>query len=394
MSAEAKVAYPLFDHHYIASDGTAQVHWITGRIDAARDWIANEHRLMRGDALVPATGFIELIRAALVEVGEGEGTWRLSALTFLQPFYVPDGGSRPWRIRLHGNPGRWRVELFIGFGAESTSHWEAVGTCRVNAAAVDVPRVDLAAIARRCSHRIESASGEASLRTRQEAHLHFGPRWRVLYDLRFGEGEALAQLRLPIALRDDLVVFHTHPGLLDIATGCAMDLIPGYREQETPENLWVPLGYAGYHQLRPLPAEFASHVRLSADSSLASGFATFDVTLIDHDGSVLAQIDQLQLRRIDGELPRPRREFETPVTTATERSRAHGPAERALAHNLTRGISEAEGVAVLQRALAHVDRAVLIASPFRPRDLVRQADAVARVAQSSDDARFARPQLD
>ena len=34
-----------------------------------------------------------------------------------------------------------------------------------------------------------------------------------------------------------------HPALLDIATGYAMDLIPGYGDQDVPQNLWVPISY-------------------------------------------------------------------------------------------------------------------------------------------------------
>jgi thioesterase domain-containing protein/acyl carrier protein len=133
-------------------------------------------------------------------------------------------------------------------------------------------------------------------------------------------------------------------------------------------------------------------MRLTPDSSLASGFAAFDVSLLDTSGSVFAELKGLQLRRIDGELPLAR----GAATVEGEEARAHptGPAEKALAHNLARGITDSDGIATLRAIMGNVDRPVVIASSFRPADLLRQAEVVSRLALTADSARFARPELE
>jgi acyl transferase domain-containing protein/thioesterase domain-containing protein/acyl carrier protein len=386
-SREVPTNYPLFQSHHVSGDGTSQVHWITGRISGQADWLANEHRLLRGDALVPATGYVELIRAALSEINNGGGAWSMTSLTFLRPFYVDDTEDRLFRMRLFGSGSRWRVELL-------DATWQRVATARIVPVADSDPgKVDVASIRNRCNEWTEVASGEASIRTRQEAHLRFGPRWRVLRSIQFCRHEAFATLRLASGLVGDLETYRVHPGLLDIASGCAMDLIPGYREQETPENLWVPLGYARFTAYASLPAECHSWIRVAPDGSAATGFASFDVKLMDAHGVLIAEIEGLQVRRIEGELPRSSANAGTGVASDGH-PRSAGAAEKALAHNMARGISDIEGVATLQRILTNVDRPVVIASSFRPTDLMRQADAVARMAQTADSTRFARPELE
>ena len=211
----------------------------------------------------------------------------------------------------------------------------------------------------------------------------------------FGRARHWPSYRLDAALAADLETFKLHPGLLDIATGCAMDLIPGYLEQETPQNLWVPLGYASFTMRGPMPANFHSWVRVAGDSSVASGFAAFDVSLVNADGVVFAELQGLQLRQIDGELPRTRAPVAVQSSGSGEaRQRSIGPAEKAMAHNVERGISEPEGIDLLQRILASVDRPVVIASSFQPADLLRQADVLARMGHRTGSARFARPELE
>src|SRR5690606_2471445 len=83
--------------------------------------------------------------------------------------------------------------------------------------------LDVEAIEQRCITRVlpEDPSG---IRTPQEAHLSFGPRWRVLRRGALGAREGIAHLALPDAFGREVGELGLHPALLDIATGWAMDL--------------------------------------------------------------------------------------------------------------------------------------------------------------------------
>src|SRR5690606_21012901 len=64
-----------------------------------RDWIIDGHRLASGQALLPGTGYLELLAEALAEV-EAPGPLRITDLTFLRPLLVADGEQARIRVRL------------------------------------------------------------------------------------------------------------------------------------------------------------------------------------------------------------------------------------------------------------------------------------------------------
>lgn len=103
-------------------------------------------------------------------------------------------------------------------------------------------QIDPAAIAARCAAPVEDLRG---IRSPQEEHLNFGPRWRVLHRMALGQGEGIASLTLPLSAQaaDLSQGWLMHPALLDLATGWAMGLILGYH----PDH---PLGSG---LLRPHP---------------------------------------------------------------------------------------------------------------------------------------------
>ncbi|HWH74589.1 MAG TPA: polyketide synthase dehydratase domain-containing protein, partial [Methylibium sp.] len=392
------VASPHFDERRVSRDGLAQVHTFSGTLSAEADWVIAEHRLGSGEALLPGTGYLELVRAALAELGQ-DASWQLSNLVFETPLFVGDGAPRRFRLALRGDAQRWEVE----WSAEATDGvWERCASARVTAAsearAADLP---LAEIEARCQRAVETAGGPGALRTRQESHLQFGPRWRVLKRLALGEREALARLQLPAEFAADLADFGLHPGVVDIATGCAMDLIPGYAEADVAQNLWAPISYRGLRFHAPLPAEVHSWIRLASDGSVRSDFAAFDVTLSDAQGRVLAEVDRLTLRRLDGpwHAPRPRPAASHVEEAASEPSAARAkpasPGELALQHNVSQGIDPAEGIDALRRLLAGELQAEQVISSMDVAALGAQAEAVSRASNANADAaRFSRPELD
>ena len=56
--------------------------------------------------------------------------------------------------------------------------------------------------------------------------MDFGRRWGNLRQIRFGRGEALLTLELPLEYAADLEMFSLHPALLDMATGGVQALFP------------------------------------------------------------------------------------------------------------------------------------------------------------------------
>ncbi|WOB07296.1 polyketide synthase [Piscinibacter gummiphilus] len=390
------VGNPHFDKRFSARDGLAQLELFTGVLKST-DWVIDEHRLGSGEALLPGTGYLELVRAALAELGQASG-WQLSNLVFENPLFVADGSSREFRVRLRGDEQRWDVEILAA--GEREGRFVRCATARVTPAKSDAPsQVDIAAIEARCTGKSEVAAGSGALRTRQESHIRFGPRWRVLKRLQLGQKEAIAQLQLPAEFHGDLATNGLHPGLLDIATGYAMDLIPGYADQDVVQNLWAPISYRGLRFIAPLTDEVHSWVRLASEGSVTSDFAAFDVTLTDAQGNVLAEVDRLTLRRLDGpwHAPKPEAGVDSSGEGATEpatRAKTLSPGEIALRHNVSQGIAPADGLKALDRILRGDMPSEVIVSSMKIDELIAQAESLSRAALSTGEARFSRPELD
>ena len=346
-------------------------------------WVLDGHRTKAGQALIPGTGYLELAAEAAAE--EGWNAFELRDLTFFRALDVADGAPREMRVRLAPSD--------EGFGFEVRSSHETRGRIgfALNAQGRLLPlrgaagQVDLAKISIRCGNVTEDVRG---IRSPQEEHLNFGPRWRVLHRMAMGAGEGLATLTLPLAAQLDLAQgWLMHPALMDLATGWAMGLIGGYR----PDHLWVPVSYGRVRVWGPLPARLHSWVRNAAENRGEGPVAVFDITLVDEAGQVLAEIEGFTIRRLEAGFraaPPSERELEF---DATEGAKPNSPQEERLLHNLSQGIRAEDGAAAFRRALATGASQVIVSSLDLP-SLIRQADRAE--AARPEGQSFARPDLD
>ncbi|MEZ5913580.1 MAG: beta-ketoacyl synthase N-terminal-like domain-containing protein [Paracoccaceae bacterium] len=390
----------------------------TARWQARERWFLNEHRTRAGDALLPGTGYLELAAEALEAQGEvfgaetgGTGVGRgfeIRNLHFLRPLAVPDSGPVSVRVQLprSGAGYDFRVESDAGAGYRDNAQGELALLPMTPPAPVD-----LAALRARMGAPTRAETGtdtdpEPRLVAAQEAHLNFGPRWRVLVETALGQGtgagpdggtgarEGLARLKLPVAAAADPGAgYRLHPGLLDLATGWAMALIAGYEAQ----HLWVPVSYQSVRVHAPLPAEILSWVRNAGANRAGDATATFDVTLMAPDGRVLVEISGFSIRRMEaaagfaaaapGSAPAAKASAEE-----AEAVRPLSPAEERLRHAIGQGIPPAEGARAFLGALAGTRAQVIVSSLDLPA-LVAETAAAASVPEASGQ-KFDRPALE
>ncbi|MBL4812148.1 MAG: SDR family NAD(P)-dependent oxidoreductase, partial [Rhodobacteraceae bacterium] len=347
---------------------------------ADKNWVLNEHRVLSGDALLPGTGYLELAAEALAAQGE-HGPFEVLDLTFLQPLRADDGVETAVRVTLP------RTNTGYSFSVQSAGPGAAMG---LNAEAelsllplARPDRLDIDEIAARLAAPLAAPTG-GSLRSPQEAHLRFGPRWNVLQETRLGKGEGLARLRLPLAAQGDSA-YALHPGLLDLATGWAMELIEGYEAK----NLWVPVSYGSVRVYGPLPADLVSYVKITQNAASGSDFATFSIVLAAADGAVALEADGFTIRRLDGAL---RFGAASPANAVSDGPIPLSAAEERLQHNLSQGISADEGASAFFAALGAGRSQIVVTSLDLPA-LIAQAEAS---GQSNADTgqSFERPELD
>ena len=368
-----------------AGSGDSGVPEFTTEI-ATSHWLLDQHRTLDGRAIMPGTGYIEL----LAEAAQAQGLqgFTLQDLDVLRPLPLADGARRKIKITLTPEGAGFASELRSACVVNGRPAWQLHVQARLTPTGRTASPLDLAALAARCEDVAEAAPG-GRLPAVQEAHLKFGPRWHVLQRTALGQGEGLAALRLPEAAQGDLIDGYVlHPGLMDIATGWAMALIPGYAAR----HLWVPLSYGEITLHAPLPAEVRSHVRL-AEGSAAEGLARFNVTITDAQGAVLVDVHEFAMKRLEGafaEVPPP--DAREVVFEDAQSADSLSPAEERLARLVRQGIRAQEGPEALRRALA-LDAPQVMVSSLPLQTLIAQAEAPLTDASAQGQS-FERPDLD
>ncbi|WP_218008663.1 type I polyketide synthase [Hydrogenophaga flava] len=381
---------PLLDE---ATFDAAGHRLFTASWQTSNRWILDGHRTKAGQALLPGTGYLELAAQALRGNGE-TGPFTIKDLYFFRPLEVNDDQTREVRVKLARSDEGYALEV------RSDVQYEGRKGFQLNAQATLVPgalpaaaRVDTAALQARCARqRDEAADG---LRSPQEEHLNFGPRWRVLRSSAYGDNEGIALLQLPPAFEDDLSAgYLLHPALLDLATGWAMHLIDGYRA----DHLWVPVSYQSVKVHRPMPGTVWSWARNAQANHADAPFAVFDVTLCDAQGEVCVEVRGFSIKRLqEGGFSASNsrldaREVVFEKSAGDNAQTRLSPAEEQLQHAMSQGILPHEGADAFGRALATGLPQVIVSSMSLDA-LVRKASEVAQ-ADVASGQKFQRPDLD
>ena len=344
-------------------------------------WVVDGHRTAAGQALIPGTAVLEIAAEALAAHGE-PAAFEMRDLYFFRPLDVPDATPREVRATLTRSDEGYGFDLQSAVPVQGRAGWQTHAQARLlPLVGAGAPVLDLAAIAARCGVP-ETGAG---LRSPQEAHLAFGPRWRVLTQRAVAGGEGIARLALPPAFRDADRAMVLHPALMDLATGWAMGLIAGY----APDHLWVPVSYGSVRVYGPLPHDLVSWVRNAATNRATDATASFDITLVDPEGRVSVEIAGFAIRRMDAALSfapdlRGLVYDETPA-------RAASPAEDRLLHAFSQGIRPDEGAAAFARAVTAGRAQILVSSLDLPALIAQTAEAEAARVEGQT---FARPDLD
>ena len=150
------------------------------------NWLLDQHRTKDGQAILPGTGYIELLAEAAA--AQGLKSFDIQDLYFSARHAC--GYGRSARDADHPAPaGPW---LCRG-AAQRLRLWQArrVGNCTPKPCLTPLTEarphaLDLAALSARCGD--VARADKARLKSPQEAHLNFGPRWHVLRKHRDGCG--------------------------------------------------------------------------------------------------------------------------------------------------------------------------------------------------------------
>ena len=393
--AEAEVGHPLVSR---CLKDTATEREYSTSLSIASHWLLDEHRIRGGEALIPGTGYLELVRAAFSHRhASPHHITELRDVSFVSPFVVRHAEQRELRVQFRRTGD---VLQFIVMGAQSGAPDGPVWTQNVCGQVAQRPKnndqgvfAPIAAIMQRCQRHTQLFNGEMAAE-----HLMFGPRWNNLRRIDFGRQEAMASLSLPSPFEADLAQFELHPALMDMATAGAQALIPGFDEGQ---DFFVPASYARVSIHAPLRAQIFSHIRYRGDAGSAGQLALYDVTVMDEQGRVLVDIEEFTMIRVRDKAAlsgSAASAFAHPMTPLVKGPKAL--ANHLLMAGLEGGIAPAEGAEALSRILACGAGPQVVVSPqdlaavLAPLRACSQAPLATQSDAPSDDPNWVAPSTD
>lgn len=357
------------------------------RLRVSEQWVLDEHRMASGQAVMPGTGSVEVIRAAM-ELATRNDQLVMKDVTFASPLKVDEDETRLMRVELTAEDDGWKVEITSRSEADIHGDWQLHVQASVTTVdRLDRPALDLGAIARRCPRQVP-LSPDGYIRTKQAELVRFGARWNCLRDLKLGHGEGLARVELDEHFQSELDDFGWHPAAMDIVTGCGLPLVEGYDDSDA---LFVPLNYVQAKILSPMPAQVWSHLRCARGTHAGQETVSFDITLTDDSGRVVMEIEGLTLKRLASkagfDFDRHRSK-----TNNSQREQGATASVRLFMQVYEAGIRPHEGMEVLERVLASKPWPQVVASPLSLKKLVARTNEAAQVHQDSG-VKFSRPTL-
>ena len=252
----------------------------SGTLSVESHWVLGDHRFHEGGSLLPGTAHIEIAVSALwKKIGRHPVT--IEDVVFLAPLRVEPKTPCVVHAELR------KAGAGYQFSVSSNDVTYVSAQCR--RASGRQPRIDLKEIQGRCP--VEKRNAPKNVR--QRGHFDFGPRWESLRQIAFGKDECLGLVELPSPYRTETRDFVLHPALMDIATGVAMYLIPGY---DKAGDILLPFAYQRLTVYTVLPTRVYSHVRMHRDHG--SDLVVFDVTLANENGEVIAEIEEFTVKRL------------------------------------------------------------------------------------------------
>jgi acyl transferase domain-containing protein len=353
---------------------------LAGTFQRDHQWVLREHVVRDGDhAVMPGTGFVELARAAAARAAKtpGAGPTVLCDLVFVAPF-VAAGEARRLTVTVDRRDGALTIASRSAAAEPEQTH--VVGRVDVvagggdgNRSAATLGSLDLAAVRARCGDQQPVQDG-----CLVQDFMRFGPRWANIVRIAIGPGEALLDLRLADDFAGDLDDVALHPALLDMATGAAQSLIPGF---DGHRDFYVPFSYGEVTVHRPLGARVHSHVRFKPTGAGASpDTAAFDVAIVDAAGAPLVMITDFVMKRFVMKRVAAKTGGFAGARAATSATHPSQGAAGLREVALREGMTPPEGIEALIRVLAARPGAQVVVSSL---DLARWQAAIA--AQASAD---------
>ena len=381
--ATASVLHPLL--HANTSDLNEQRYSSTFSGD---EFFLADHQVRvdgRTAKVFPAVAYLEMARAAIesaLPAPPDSAVLELRNAVWAQPIVV-SAKTRVGIALIAADDDQVDYEIYSGEAGEEIVH----GQGRAHWSQASASRIDLEQLQGRMVQGVLDADRVYASCAR--LGLEYGPAFRAITSVLRGNGEVLAQLRLPEAgVAGDFIL---HPSLMDGALQAAIGLL----QDDTGSNvLRLPFALDTLRVLWPCSREMVAWVRLVPETQAGSGVVRLDIDLCDARGVVCVQMAGLALRALHQPIAsRPAAEilFAAPVWRALEVERS-GAVETAYAEHEVVLCDASDAIAESLAALLPTGRCVALSTPDERSVAERYTDYAVACLERIQDLFRRRPQ--
>ncbi len=253
-------------------------------LSVSKNWILDEHRIM-GKATLPGTAYLEIARAAC-ENYFPNCVISLKEVYFFMPLIVEDWEEKEVRTILKKQ--RYGFDfLIVSQSNLDSGSWIEYVKGKITCEELSPP------IKHEIS-QIESNLNQDNIviaqKTFQSEMMEWGARWSNCKWIKLGTNQGLARLELPEEFSDDCKSYKLHPALLDSATGF---LTMKFQEAGS----FLPFSYKSLKIKGNLPSKLYSYIKVIGNNQSLTETLTFNVTIMDDQGTELVEIEEYTLRK-------------------------------------------------------------------------------------------------
>ena len=259
------------------------------RISEDKPAYLKDHRVF-GGAMMPAACYIEMALAAADRMSAAHG-WAVENLSLTEPLRLPCGEDRVVQVIASAQP--QAVRIFSR--ATDSSDWLLHATASLHPRPLhDIPaRVPIESVKSQCP-QVWSVDPYTIAR---ERGVEYGPAFRGVHRVWYGEQQALAEIRLPDDAGIDLAGYSLHPALLDACLQVAGIAVVAELGTEL-DGTYLPMAIDSILINKSSERRFWSHVRI--DRTVPGQTIRVHIDAFTDDGVVVAALRGLVLKRVAG----------------------------------------------------------------------------------------------
>jgi acyl transferase domain-containing protein/enoyl-CoA hydratase/carnithine racemase/acyl carrier protein/SAM-dependent methyltransferase len=248
--------------------------------------------------VLPAVAYLEMARAAIERASPqraGSGILELRSTVWLKPVVADEHRQVSIALFAHRDD-EVGFEIYGVEEGQETIHCQ--GQAFLNRPSTP-SRLDLVKLADEMDHG--GLDGPEVYATFAGMGLEYGPAHQGIVDIRMGEKQVLARLRLPAVVESSGHGYGLHPSLMDSALQASIGLMIG-ELKGVSGNPFVPFVLESVRIASACTKEMTAWVRYAEGSMPDERTFKLDIDLCDPDGNVCVQMRGLAMRAVGSEM--------------------------------------------------------------------------------------------